>query len=178
MSIQLLNKNPQPSYRLNRRKSNPVRFVAAQFDDCAAVVALFGALHAYNASLDPHFALSDGWEAILREQFYASYNNPDMLWLLVKDGNQAVGLLIADVHTDSPLFRHRQWVEVQALYVADSHRRMGIARSLLNRVYEWAETKHLARVQLYVTASNVRAQSVYAEEGFATSQAIMRKKVS
>ncbi len=177
MTAQMLIQNTRPIQRLNYRKLNPLRYVPAQLADCDAVVALFGALHTYNASLDPHFALSDSWETILREQFRTTYNNPDMLWLLVKDGNQAIGLLIAGVHTDSPLFRHRQWVEVQAVYVADSHRRMGIARRLLNRAYAWAEALNLPRVQLYVTASNIRAQSVYAEEGFATSQAIMRKKL-
>ncbi len=177
MTAQMLIQNTRPAYPMNHLKPNPLRFVPAQLGDCDAVVALFGALHTYNASLDPHFALSDGWETILREQFRSSFNDPDMMWLLVKDGNQAVGLLIAGVHTDSPLFRHRQWVEVQALYVADSHRRMGIARRLLNRAYAWAEALSLPRVQLYVTASNVRAQSVYAEEGFAASQAIMRKQL-
>jgi GNAT superfamily N-acetyltransferase len=177
MNAQTLIQNTRPAYRLNCRKSNPLRYVPAQLEDCDAVIALFGALHNYNASLDPHFALSDAWENILREQFPSSYNNPEMLWLLVKDGNKAIGLLIAGVHTDSPLFRHRQWVEVQAVYVADSHRRLGIARRLLNRAYDWAEAMSLPRVQLYVTASNVRAQSVYEEEGFATSQAIMRKKL-
>jgi ribosomal protein S18 acetylase RimI-like enzyme len=156
---------------------NALCLVPAQLDDSDAVVTLFGALHAYNASLDPHFALSDGWESILLEQFCSTYDHPDMMWLLVKDGDQVVGLLIAGVHTDSPLFRHRQWVEVQALYVADSHRGMGIAHTLLNQAYVWAEALNLPRVQLYVTATNVRAQSVYAEEGFATSQAIMCKKL-
>jgi ribosomal protein S18 acetylase RimI-like enzyme len=167
-----------PAIRLSYRKPEPLRFVPARLDDAEAILALFGALHRYNAALDPHFALSDGWEVILREQFEGTVDDDGMMWLLVKDGDNAVGLLIAGVHTDSPLFRHRQWVEVQALYVADSHRRMGIARSLLNQAYAWAEALSLPRVQLYVTASNERAQSVYEEEGFATSQAIMRKKLA
>jgi GNAT superfamily N-acetyltransferase len=151
MIAPILFENTLTTSRLNYQQPNPPRIVPAQLEDCNAVVALFGALHTYNASLDSHFALSDGWETVLREQFRSSYNDPNMMWLLVKDGNKAVGLLIAGVHTDSPLFRHRQWVEVQALYVADSHRRMGIAHNLLNRAY--------------------------ADEGFATSQAIMRKKL-
>jgi GNAT superfamily N-acetyltransferase len=173
---QMLIETVQP-IEFNSQMRAPLRFVPAQLEDCEAVIALFGSLHAYNASLDPHFALSDGWEMILREQFYASYNDPSMMWLLVKDGSAPVGLMIAGVHTDSPLFRHRQWVEVQAVYVADSHRSMGIARGLLNRAYAWAESLKLPRVQLYVTASNVRAQSVYTDEGFAPTQAIMRKKL-
>ena len=101
---------------------NRTQIVAAQLADGDAVVKLFGALHAYNASLDQHFALSDEWESLLREQFAETFENPDRLWLLVKDGDRAVGLLIAAVHSDSPLFRDRCWVEVEALYVAPTHR--------------------------------------------------------
>ena len=177
MSAQMLIETT-PAIRLSYRNETRLRFVPAKVDDGSSVVALFGALHRYNASLDPHFALSEGWEVILREQFERTVDDSAMMWLLVKDGDKAVGLLIAGVHTDSPLFRHRQWVEVQALYVADSHRRMGIARGLLNEAYAWAEALNLPRVQLYVTASNERAQSVYEEEGLDTSQAIMRKKLA
>lgn len=155
--------------------SNQTQIVAVQLADCDAVVELFGALHAYNASLDQHFALSDEWESLLREQFAETFANPDRLWLLVKDGTKAVGLLIAAVHSDSPMFRDRCWVEVEALYVTPNHRAMGIAHDLLDRAYSWAESLGVARVQLYVTASNLRARSIYAEQGFRTTQAIMRK---
>jgi len=154
-----------------------LQIVAAQPTDSDTIVTLFGALHSYNASLDANFALADGWETLLHQEFSETCQHPDKLWLLVKDGCKAVGLLIAGIHTDSPLFKHRQWVEVEALYVADSHRCMGLAHALLNRAYSWAEANGLARVQLYVTASNERAQSVYAEQGFSVTQAIMRKSL-
>ena len=41
-----------------------LHIVHAQCSDCDAVVSLFGALHAYNASLDPHFALAVGWAVV------------------------------------------------------------------------------------------------------------------
>lgn len=156
-------------------RSHALQIVRAQQHDCEAVVKLFGALHAYNASLDAHFALSTNWQIILRNEFYSTVNSPDKRWFLVKDSHKSVGLLIASIHTDSPLYRHRQWVEVEALYVASSHRRMGIARQLLDCAYAWAAARNLNRVQLYVTATNVRAQNVYTDEGFITAQAIMRK---
>jgi ribosomal protein S18 acetylase RimI-like enzyme len=64
---------------------------------------------------------------------------------------------------------------VEAVYVAPSYRGQGAARRLLKRAYAWAQAHGLARVQLYVTASNVRAQSVYTAEGFTLTQGIMRK---
>jgi ribosomal protein S18 acetylase RimI-like enzyme len=164
---------PETSYLA----AEQLQIVSAELSDCDAVVALFGALHSYNASLDAHFALSDDWESLLRREFCETVASPDRLWLLVKRGNRAVGLLIAAVHTDSPMFRHRRWVEVEALYVASGHRGRGIAQRLLNRAYQWAEVQRLARVQLYVTASNVRAQSVYTGQGFTMTQAIMRKSL-
>src|SRR5262249_51992984 len=33
------------------------------------------------------------------------------LWLLLKDADQPIGILIAGIHMDAPLFRHRRWVE-------------------------------------------------------------------
>ena len=154
-----------------------LQIVSAQPTDADAIVALFGALHSYNASLDVHFALSDDWESLLRREFSETLANPDRLWLLVKQGRRAVGLLIAAVHTDSPMFRYRRWVEVEALYVVSGYRRMGIAQRLLDKAYRWAEVRGLSRVQLYVTASNVRAQSVYTDQGFTITQAIMRKSL-
>ena len=154
-----------------------MQIVMAQPNDVDTVIALFGALHSYNASLDANFALADDWETLLHQEFAETCQRSDKLWLLVKDGCQVVGLLIAGIHTDSPMFKHRQWVEVEALYVADSHRCMGLAHALLNRAYSWAEANGLARVQLYVTASNERAQSVYSEQGFSITQAIMRKSL-
>jgi GNAT superfamily N-acetyltransferase len=165
----------RPRPRPFAQRSHQVQVVPAEPDDREAVVQLFGALHSYNAGLDPHFALADNWQAVLREEFERTWDDPQRLWMLVTSGTRPVGLLIAAVHCDSPLFRHRHWVEVQALYVADSHRRLGIGRRLLEHAYAWAEQLELPRIQLYVTASNVRARSVYEEEGFAVTQAIMRK---
>jgi GNAT superfamily N-acetyltransferase len=160
---------------LRSRTPAHLQIAPARYADCDAVMSLFRALHAYNAALDSHFALADDWEGLLHRQFYETYQHPDRLWLLVKDGDQAVGLLIAGIHTDSPLYRHRRWVEVEALYVAPSHRGMGTARCLLNHAYAWAEAQGLSRVQLFVTASNARAQTVYTGQGFTITQAIMSK---
>ena len=164
--------------------AEPRTFAAGQFaivraeaNDMETVVALFGALHTYNASLDSHFSLSDDWKPLLRHEFRETYQSSEHQWLLVKDGNHTIGLLIAAVHTDSPLFRYRRWVEVEALYVDPDYRGLGIANRLLNQAYQWAEAQDLHRVQLYVTASNERAQAVYTEHGFTVTQAIMRKSL-
>jgi GNAT superfamily N-acetyltransferase len=160
-----------------KQNRKPWRIVFAQADDIDVIISLFGALHTYNASLDAHFALSDDWEALLRQHFSEARARADKLWLLVKGEGRAVGLLIASVHTDSPMFRHSCWVEIEALYVAESHRGQHIAQGLLERAYNWAIIRDIRRVQLYVTASNVRARALYTDQDFAVTQAIMRKSL-
>lgn len=161
----------------SNRLVSQVQIVAANEADCDDVVALFGALHRYNASLDGLFALSDDWESLLRQDFAETFESADKQWMLAKSGQRAIGLMIAAVHTDSAMFRHRQWVEVEGLYVEESHRGTGLAQRLLRKAYNWALEMKLPRVQLYVTASNERAKSVYDGQGFAITQAIMRKSL-
>jgi GNAT superfamily N-acetyltransferase len=178
MDMSLTINSKQVTSVLDRRAAIELPIVAARWADRNAVVALFGALHAYNASLDHHFALADDWAELLRADFSKTHQDADRLWLIVKDGDQPVGLLIAGIHTDSPLFRHRRWVEVEALYLAPSHRGQGTARRLLKKAYAWAQAHGLSRVELYVTSTNLRAQAVYADDGFTVTQAIMRKMLS
>jgi len=61
--------------------------------DLPRVSELFGALHAYNATFDKAFELSDAWPTYLAEAFTRAVDQPDALWILAWDGDEAVGLL-------------------------------------------------------------------------------------
>ena len=58
---------------------NPKEIVRAQLTDADTIVALFGALHSYNASLDAYFTLCDDWESLLRREFRATWQQGDRL---------------------------------------------------------------------------------------------------
>jgi GNAT superfamily N-acetyltransferase len=73
------------------------------------------------------------------------------------------------------LWRRREWVEVEALYVEDRWRGRGVAAALLARACAWATRVGQPVVQLYVTASNERALRFYRREGFELTQTILRK---
>src|SRR5437868_9241562 len=123
--------------------------------DLPQVSELFGALHAYNATFDKAFELSDEWPAHLAEALGRAVDQPDALWVLAWDGDEAVGLLIAETHLEPPIFRRRYWLELSALYVRPSHRRYGVARQLVDYLTAWAEARGLDAIQLYVSAANL-----------------------
>lgn len=152
----------------------------AQRVDVAAVKALFGKLHAFNAALDPRFALSDQWETHFDAAIGEAIGGSQSLCLIARESEsrRPCGFALAAIHRDSGLWRYHEWVEVEALYVEDDCRGSGMADALLASACAWAESVGQQVVQLYVTASNERAMRFYQHEGFHETQAIMRKTLA
>lgn len=157
-----------------RVQRQPVAIRPATAADAAAVRALFGALHTFNATLDPLFALAVGWERVLEEHLAHARQAGHGLTLVAWDRREPVGLLIMDSHSDSPLFQHRHWAELLALYVVPAAQGRGVADQLLAEGLVWARARGYDRVQLYLTASNLRAKRFYARAGFRPVQEIWR----
>lgn len=155
-----------------------VEIRAARRSDLERIIALFGALHAHNATLDPRFALADGWQLLLREHFVRTHDDPSALWLLAWVEIGPAALLLVEAHRDSPLFRHRAWAELVALYVEPTYRGLGLASALLQRATDWTAACGFDRLQLYVTASNEQARRFYLQRGLAPVQEILRLEVT
>ncbi|GIW07064.1 MAG: hypothetical protein KatS3mg060_1869 [Dehalococcoidia bacterium] len=157
---------------------NRLRIAEASPADFEAVADLFGALHEHNAELDELFSLAEGWRQLLFEHFSRTVGSSAVLWLLAWDGPKPVGLLLMEQHLDSPLFRHRHWAELAAIYVAPEQRGSGLARRFLEEARRWAAARGFDRIQLYVTASNARAKAFYQSAGFQPVQEIWRLSVA
>lgn len=149
----------------------------ARREDVAAAKVLFGKLHTFNSALDPRFALSEEWETHFDAAIQEALRGEEALCVIARedDTRRPCGFALASVHHDSRMWRHHEWVEVQALYVEDCWRGCGLAERLLAGVCTWADSIGQPAVQLYVTASNERAIQFYHHEGFCETQAIMRK---
>lgn len=152
----------------------PVAVRLATVHDLAAVCGLFGALHAFNAGLDPRFALADGWEQVLHDHLAHVWATGHGCSLLAWEGGRPVGLALWGGHTDSPLFRHRHWAELLGLYVVPNARGSGVAQQLLASGMAWARASGYERVQLYVTSANSAARRFYSQAGFTTVQEVWR----
>lgn len=146
---------------------------AAPADDWA-VARLFAALHAHNAELDERFTLSEQWERVLHEHLAHVRETGHGLTLLAWEDSTPVGLLMMGRHSDTPLFYHRYWAELLALYVTPELRGSRLARQLINAAKIWAADEGYERIQLYVTATNVPARRFYERCGFRVVQEIMR----
>jgi ribosomal protein S18 acetylase RimI-like enzyme len=142
-----------------------------------AAKALFCQLHAFNSSLDPHFALAEEWETPFQAAIQQALCGDVSLGLIARttDTHQPCGFALAAIHRDAGMWRYHEWVEVEALYVEERWRRRGLAETLLACAFAWAESVGQRDIQIYVTASNERAIRFYQRHGFCQTQAIMRK---
>lgn len=138
---------------------------------------LFGALHSFNAELDPRFALADDWEHILSEHLAYVRATGHGCTLLAWQETRPVGLLMMGTHSDTPLFRYRHWAELLALYSVPAVRGTGLADQLVALGIAWARAQGYQRVQLYVTGSNERAKRFYTRMGFRPVQEIWRREL-
>lgn len=147
----------------------------AQAHDADDAVRLFGALHRYNAELDPCFALVDDSDALVATYVQQSFHSDQNIWLLARAEGRVVGFVLVEIHSDSPFYKHRRWGEIVGLFVESDYRGSEAADLLMEHAYAWAQTHQLRAIQLYVTASNERAQRFYARHDFDTSQYVMRR---
>jgi len=145
--------------------------VACEGDD-VTVAEMFAALHAFNADLEPRFALGREWRSLLDSHLAAMRRTSAGVTLIAETNGAVVGMLMMESHTDSPLFAHRHWAEIVALYVEPDARGKGTAKRLIDAAREWSASKGFAETRLYVTATNVSARSLYRATGFRPLQEI------
>jgi GNAT superfamily N-acetyltransferase len=153
-------------------QSEQLHIARATHDDFEAVAMLYAALHGYNASLNEQFDLADNWRLLLHEHFIRTYMTERTLWMLAWDQQQPRGLLLLESHLDSPLFRHRTWIELVALYVDPAARGTGLAQRFMEEAKYWVEQHSMAQMRLYVTTQNERARSFYRGCGWQPIQEI------
>jgi RimJ/RimL family protein N-acetyltransferase len=104
------------------------------------------------------------WRSVADERRYlrSIERYPDAAVLVAEDGRRIVGRLSLsrDPH---PASRH---VADLGLMVAESHRRQGVGRAMLDEAVGWARTAGVRKLELHVLPWNMPALGLYEAFGF------------
>jgi RimJ/RimL family protein N-acetyltransferase len=107
---------------------------------------------------------TNGWRDVADERRYlrAIRRYPNAAVFVADDDGQIVGRL-SIARDQHPASRH---VADLGLMVAQSHRRQGIGRSLLEAAVQWARTAGVTKLELHVFPWNTGAIALYEQFGF------------
>ncbi|MBE9182759.1 GNAT family N-acetyltransferase [Oculatella sp. LEGE 06141] len=132
------------------------------------------------ASFGGHvFQNSDAGSTWLRDCIQSQINSPDHLFLGVEldaAPSQLIGILEASIAHLPPVFLPKASLHIHAIYVVPTHRRSGVARSLMEEAFQWGQDKGCTEVDLHVL-QNSPAKSLYEGLGFGAFQIEMRRKL-
>ena len=80
---------------------------------------------------------------------------------LALDGNIACGIVAAFPAPDDP-----DNIGIVSMWVAPTHRRLGVGTLLINGIKEWAASRNARELRLMVTSNNQSAMDFYLRIGF------------
>jgi len=92
----------------------------------------------------------------------AQWSGRQAVGYLAIDGSKACGIAAGMIDKDDAAQAH-----LLSMWVAPTHRRAGVGRSLVEAVLEWARTMNVRTMHLLVTSNNTGAIEFYRQLGFA-----------
>ncbi len=144
--------------------------------DIPSLTELFVQSAEYHAEQAPYFFRlpPNDW---IHEFFVGHLNNPNVRLLIAERDSKIVGEVRAEIKKTSeiPLIKAFTTLQVEEIVVLQSHRRFGVARTLMAKIEEIAHEQKISQVTLNVWDFNVSAKSLYAELGYVVQRSVMKK---
>ena len=138
-------------------------------DDVDALVRLWQDLATSHEKLDPRFKLAGNARATWREHILSVMGNQDCRVLVGVVDGVVVGYINGSIRRGSPIFLNRTYGNVDDLYVARSHRRLGIATRLIEELLDWFGSRGITMYQTSFSVRNPEAEAFWRSVGFQES---------
>ena len=120
--------------------------------------ALCDAPSAFSSTYERESALTDAdWV-----ERAGQWSGERSITYLAKDAGAPCGIAAAYLDHENPDVAH-----LVSMWVAPSHRRLGIGAALVQRIFDWARLKNIPGLALLVTSNNETAIKFYERLGFA-----------
>jgi ribosomal protein S18 acetylase RimI-like enzyme len=145
--------------------------------DLDRLVALWTAIAAHHASLEPIFALRRGAESELRALIGPLLRDRDAGVLVFEADGDLRGLCIVRIDRAPPIFRETQRAEITDLIVREDHRRRGIGSQLVGAAFEWMRRRGIDRVEVRVAARNREGQAFWRARGFDDLMDVLHRRL-
>ena len=137
----------------------------ARREDRAACVALWQALQAEQAAMDPDHRLAPDAATRWRADFDAWVRSRVDAVLVAERGGALVGLITAHPHRPPPLYADRLLVWMDDLYVAPGARGLGVGSALLDAAEAFARSLGAEGVEAGIRTANAPMRALWERRG-------------
>jgi ribosomal protein S18 acetylase RimI-like enzyme len=147
----------------------------AKPEDFEGWASLFQEIHEHHLDARPSF-FKGADEAGLREMFQRFLVKEAGTLLVAENGGRLVGFANLEIRSspDVPILRKRRFGVLDALVVAESERRRGIGRALVEASIRYVKKEGASELELSVWEFNESAIAFYESLGFETMTRRMR----
>ncbi len=123
------------------------------------------------------FSPSQENETRWRKYILSVYEEDENQILIAENDDKIVGFIKIKTFETLPLVSNIKCSLIGLMYVLPEFRRLGIASTLMNRVFEYVKSKGVTHVRLNVMESNIPAYNLYEKMGFVDYSIIMMKQL-
>lgn len=115
-------------------------------------------------------------KCVVKSLYENFYNNKDVCLLVAKNNEDIIGYLYGYVQNNGDSKIDKVSV-LDALYVEEDFRRLGIGVKLINTFKKWSSKLGIKYVELKVCKENINAINLYEKMGFVENKIIMVTKL-
>ena len=138
----------------------------AEPDDLDAIEDIWKELMRLHGRVDEYFRISPTAEANHRDYATLLIEDKTRRVLVADYDGRLLGYVVAEIVAYPPIYRRDRYGHIGAIAVAESARRIGIGRQLLDAALDWFREQGLERAECEVAVRNEISRSFWAEAGF------------
>ncbi|NIN01177.1 MAG: GNAT family N-acetyltransferase [candidate division Zixibacteria bacterium] len=143
-----------------------MQIVEATESHIPGVIELWKEFSDYHRNMDPIYARSEDGPSKFGDYVKGLLGSDDSQVLVATDRGEAVAYSIAQILKRPPVFRDIEYGFISDLGVKSEYRRKGLGEQILNKIFEWFESRRIDRIELLVLAKNEIGVSFWKKHGF------------
>lgn len=146
--------------------------------DLDTLAALWTALTAHHAKIDPIFAVRAGADLEIRHLVDAMLRDPDAaVFVCETTPGRLLGFCAVRVDRAPPILVETDRAEITDLLVRDGERRCGLGRRLVESASAWVEQQGLDRCEVRVATRNDEGQAFWRAMGFGDLMHVLQRRL-